>query len=393
LNNPFSILNRYLFREMLPPFFINLAFFSFIFLMKQILDITDMIVNHKVGIGPVCLLLIYTMPYFLQYVIPMSVMMAVLMTFLRLSGDNEIMALKAGGVSVYRLLTPVLAFSLFGTLLTGYMTLFGVPHGASRFKTLLFNVATANLNVGLKARTFNDSFDNIMLYVNKIDPHSGELRNVFIEDHRNEGVNNTVVAQTGKIVGDPASMIYHLRLYEGTINQVDIVDRSSHVVNFETYDIRLDIKAAMTNPGIGKKGPKEMTSGELKVYMNQVKDSNKEQYFGASLQLHKKYAIPVACMAMGLLALPLGVQARNSKKAFGIGLGLFFFLLYYMLMSIGTAFGENGSYPPMVGMWVPNFVLGGFGIYLLMRSAGEKQMTFSWLDPMVVRMIKWVGKK
>jgi lipopolysaccharide export system permease protein len=281
LNNPFSILNRYLFREMLPPFFINLAFFSFIFLMKQILDITDMIVNHKVGIGPVCLLLIYTMPYFLQYVIPMSVMMAVLMTFLRLSGDNEIMALKAGGVSVYRLLTPVLAFSLFGTLLTGYMTLFGVPHGASRFKTLLFNVATANLNVGLKARTFNDSFDNIMLYVNKIDPHSGELRNVFIEDHRNEGVNNTVVAQTGKIVGDPASMIYHLRLYEGTINQVDIEDRSSHVVNFETYDIRLDIKAAMTNPGIGKKGPKEMTSGELKVYMNQVKDSNKEQYFGA----------------------------------------------------------------------------------------------------------------
>jgi lipopolysaccharide export system permease protein len=112
-----------------------------------------------------------------------------------------------------------------------------------------------------------------------------------------------------------------------------------------------------------------------------------------SLQLHKKYAIPVACMAMGLLALPLGVQARNSKKAFGIGLGLFFFLLYYMLMSIGTAFGENGSYPPMVGMWVPNFVLGGFGIYLLMRSAGEKQMTFSWLDPIVVRMTKWVGKK
>lgn len=378
---------------MLPPFFINLAFFSFIFLMKQILDITDMIVNHKVGIGPVCLLLVYMMPYFLQYVIPMSVMMAVLMTFLRLSGDNEIMALKAGGVSVYRLLTPVVAFSLLGTLLTGYMTLSGVPHGTSRFKTLLFNVATSNLNVGLKARTFNDSFDNIMLYVNKIDPHSGELRNVFIEDHRNEGVNNTVVARIGKIVGDPASMIYHLRLYEGTINQVDIKDRSSHIIYFETYDIRLDIKAAMTNPGIGKKGPQEMTSDELKAYMNQVKGKNNERYLSASLQLQKKYAIPVACIAMGLLALPLGVQARNAKKAFGIGLGLFFFLLYYMLMSIGTAFGENGRYPPVVGMWVPNFVLGGFGIYLLIRSAREKEMTFKWLDPMMARMIKWVGRK
>jgi hypothetical protein len=110
------------------------------------------------------------------------------------------------------------------------------------------------------------------------------------------------------------------------------------------------------------------------------------------LQLHKKYAIPVACMAMGLLALPLGIQARNSKKAFGIGLGLFFFLLYYMLMFIGTAFGENGSYPPVVGMWMPNVILGGFGIYLLIRSAKEKNDLFDWLDPILVRMMKWVGK-
>ncbi|BBO67503.1 LPS export ABC transporter permease LptF [Desulfosarcina alkanivorans] len=391
--NPFSIINRYLFLEMLPPFFINLAFFSFIFLMKQILDITDMIVNHKVGVGPVCLLLVYTMPYFLQYVIPMSVMMAVLMTLLRLSGDNEIMALKAGGVSVYRLLAPVLAFSLIGTLLTGYMTLFGVPHGSSRFKTLLFNVATANLNVGLKARTFNDSFDKIMLYVNKIDPHNGELHSVFIEDHRNKEVNNTVVAKTGRIVGDPKNMIYHLRLFEGTINQMDMKDRSSHVIHFETYDIRLDIKAAMTSPGTGEKGPKEMTAAELKAYMHQVKRTDKERFFGASLQLQKKFAIPVACIAMGLLALPLGVQTKNSQKAFGIGLGLFFFLLYYLLMSIGTAFGENGKYPPALGMWVPNLTLGGFGTYLLVRSAREKPSLFRWLDPIVARAIKWAGKK
>ena len=367
--NPFTIINRYLFLEMLPPFFVNLAFFSFIFLMKQILDITDMIVNHGVGLGPVCLLLVYTMPYFLQYVIPMSIMMAVLMAFLRLSSDNEIMALKAGGVSVYRLLTPVLVFSLLGTLITGYMTIYGVPHGASRFKTLLFDVATTNLNVALKERTFNDSFDNIMLYINKIDPHSGELHSVFIEDHRNEGVNNTVVARKGKIVGDPMDLIYHLKLFDGTINQMDMKNRSSNIVNFETYDIRLDIKAAMTNPGIGNKSPNEMTPAELKAYMHKLKDTDEEPYYGALLQLHKKFSIPVACIAMGLLAVPLGIQTKNAKKSFGIGLGLFFFLLYYLLMSVGTAFGENGSYPPVIGMWMPNLILGGFGIYLLVRSA------------------------
>lgn len=366
---------------MLPPFFINLAFFSFIFLMKQILDITDMIVNHKVGVGPVCLLLVYTMPYFLQYVIPMSIMMAVLMAFLRMSSDNEIMALKAGGVSVYRLFTPVLVFSLLGTLITGYMTIYGVPRGAARFKTLLFNVATANLNVSLKEHTFNDRFQKIMLYVNKIDLRSGELRNVFIEDSRNEGVNNTVVARTGKLFGDPQEMVYHLRLYDGTINQMDMDDRSSHTVSFETYDIRLDIKAAMSAPGITHKGPKEMTLAELKKYMKQFK-SKDEQYFGAQLQYHKKFSIPVACLAMGLLAIPLGIQTRNSKKAFGIGLGLFFFLLYYILLSIGSAFGENGTYPPVLGMWMPNLILGGFGLYLLVRSAREKPLAFNGLAPL-----------
>ncbi len=390
--NPFSILNRYLFLEMLPPFFINLAFFSFIFLMKQILDITDMIVNHKVGVVPVFLLLAYTMPYFLQYIIPMSTMMAVLMALLRMSSDNEIMALKAGGVSIYRLLTPVLIFSLSGTLITGYMTIFGVPSGAERFKSLLFDVAVANLNVSLKERTFNDNFKQIMLYVNKIDPQSGDLHNVLIEDSRTSGGSNTVIARRGKLFGEPREMVYFLRLYDGTISQMDMRDKSSHTINFETYDIRLDLKDVFSAPGIANQAPDEMTLSNLRAYLKQVR-SDKARYLSALMKYYKKFSIPVACLAMGLLAMPLGIQARNSKKGFGVGLGLLFFLLYYILLSVGTAFGENGNYPPVVGMWMPNVVLGGFGIYLLVLSAKEKTITVNWLGQMVDGVMKRVGRK
>ena len=78
---------------------------------------------------------------------------------------------------------------------------------------------------------------------------------------------------------------------------------------------------------------------------------------------------------------------------FGIGLGLFFFLLYYLLMSLGTTFGEDGRYPPVLGMWMPNLILGGFGIFLLVRSAREKPLTFDWLGPIFDRALQWVGKK
>lgn len=390
--NPFSILFRYLLLEMLPPFFINLAFFSFIFLMKQILDITDMIVNYKVGVVPVGLLLVYTTPYFLQYIIPMSVMMAVLMAFLRMSSDNEIMALKAGGVSIYRLLPPVLVFSLLGTLATGYMTLFGVPSGAGRFKTLLFEVATSNLNISLKERTFNDNFKQIMLYVNKIDPQSGDLLNVLIEDSRTSGVNNTVVARRGRLFGETKEMVYHLRLFDGTINQLDIHDRSSHTIDFETYDIRLDLKNVMAPGDPSGRKPDEMSLPDLKAYLKGIQ-ADQSAYLGALLKYQKKFSIPVACLAMGLLAVPLGIQTRNSNKAFGIGLGLFFFLLYYLLLSVGTAFGENGKYPPVLGMWMPNVILGGFGIYLLVRSARERPILFNGVELLFNTVLRRIVKK
>ena len=114
-----TIVCRYILKEMIPPFLISLAFLTFVFLMIGILDITNLIVNYSANIGSILLLLIYSMPFFLEFIIPMSIMMAVLLSFLRLSADNEIVALTAGGRSVYGLLPPVLVFCLAGCILTG----------------------------------------------------------------------------------------------------------------------------------------------------------------------------------------------------------------------------------------------------------------------------------
>jgi len=142
-----SILNRYLFFEMIPPFAINLAFLSFIFLMTRILQITNLIVNYRVNLWDVLWMLIYSLPFFLEFIIPMSVMMSVLLTFLRLSGDNEILALKAGGISIYGLLPPVLIFCMMGLFLTGFMAIYGLPWGRMSFKELSYQVARSNFDV------------------------------------------------------------------------------------------------------------------------------------------------------------------------------------------------------------------------------------------------------
>ncbi|MGD9082777.1 MAG: LPS export ABC transporter permease LptF [Desulfobacterales bacterium] len=368
-----SIIYRYVFKEMIPPFVINLMFFTFVFLMVEMLKVTNMVVNYRVGVSTVLIMLAYSTPYFLTYVIPMSVMIAVLLTFLRLSGDNEIVALKTSGMSIYGLLPPAMLFCLLGCLLTLFMTIYGMPWGRLSLKELTYKIVSSNLEIGLKDRTFNDNFEDVVLYMNKVDPKTKELQDIFIEDKRTQNIVSTVVAPRGKLSSEPDDYVYRLLLYNGVIYQVDVKNRSTNYIDFETYEIRLDIKQAASSFKKGRKHIKEMNLVELRNYLNNsTRRDNK--YYNTLMELHKKFSIPIACFALGLLAVPLGIQSGSTKKSFGLVLGMIFFLIYYLLLTAGLVFGETGFCPPVMGMWSPNIVMGGLGLYLLVKTANERQM-------------------
>lgn len=362
-----SIANRYLFLEMMGPFSVNVFFFTFVFLLTEILEITNMIVNYKIGFLTILWLLAYTMPYFLVFVIPMSVMMAVLLTFLRMSGDNEIIALKSCGIGVYQLFPAVLGFCLIGTLMTGFMIIYGLPWGKLSLKRVTMEVARSNIDIGLKERTFNDNFEGVMLYVNKVDLKNKELIDVFIHDERTADTGITIIAPRGRMTTDPDNLTFHLRLYNGAINQVNVKDRTVNSTRFQTYDLNIDLQQAALRRDLGPKDEKEMSLPELHRFI-QTRPEKDKDYYSALLEFHKKFSIPFACISLGILAVPLGVQSKTARTSFGLGLGLFLFLLYYLMLSAGLVFGEAGVYPPAVGMWVPNIVTGGIGIYLLIRT-------------------------
>ena len=132
-------------------------------------------------------------------------------------------------------------------------------------------------------------------------------------------------------------------------------------------DLKKTVRAAKNMP----KDEEEMSLGELRHYLRETKTRN-PQYYITQMEYYKKFSIPVACFALGLLAMPLGIQSKTAKRSFGIVLGLVFFLVYYLMLSAGWVFGETGSYPPIIGMWAPNVVMGGIGIYFLWRTARER---------------------
>lgn len=371
---------------MIPPFMINLCFFVFVFLMSQILDITHLVVNYNVGLSAIFFMIVYTIPYFLVYVIPLSVMMTVLLTFLRMSADNEILALKAGGVGIHQLIPPVLCFCLIGASFTAAMTVFGLPWGRKSFKQMVSDVAASSIDIGLRERTFNDSFDGVMLYVANIDIKTKTLIDVFIEDQRNEEMLSTVVAPRGKLFSDPEKKIYQLRLFDGVINQVSLKNRSANTLRFDTYDINLDIKEGLSELSAKQTDEKAMWLNELRKYIKNSTEKE-DRYYKAVLEFHKKFSMPVACLVLGFLAFPLGLQSKGAKRSFGLLLGLLFFLLFYLLLSAGKVYGEAGILPPALGMWGPNAILGGLAIFLLNRAGKENPFQFSFLPQQLRKLL------
>ena len=289
---------------MIPPFGINLVFFSFIFLMTQIIEIMNMVVNHHVGLMLIGWMMLYTLPFFLEFIIPMSVMMSVLLTFLRLSSDNEILALKAGGLSIYELLPSAMLFSLIGALLTASMALYGLPWGRQSAKKLTLQVAATHFDIGIKEQVFIDNFKGIMLYVNKIDSKTQILHDIFIEDQRSQDAMVTIVAPKGQMESNPSTHQFLLRLYDGIINQVDVNSRSVNTVQFSTYDIHLDTRQAMSAAGSAPKHPEEMSMSEIRHTLSTATEKN-SRYYQTLLEFHKKFTLPFACIALGFLAVPL----------------------------------------------------------------------------------------
>ncbi|MGD2098561.1 MAG: LPS export ABC transporter permease LptF [Desulfobacterales bacterium] len=385
------LINKYIFKEFISPFGVNVLLFTFIFLMAELIQITNWIINYNISLFVILRMIIYQTPYFLIFVIPLSVMITILLTFLKLSSENEIMAIKSGGISIYGLLAPVGAFCLIGFVLTLFMTVYGQAWGRTALRALTLQVVSESIDIGLKERTFDDSFEGVTIYVNEINLRNKNLVNVFIEDNRQPDKVNTVIAPRGIVFSDPENATAHLRLFNGSIHQTNLKEKTANAINFDTYEISLDTKRSVANKKAKPTRPKEMSFKDLCSYVRN--DERKDRrYFRMLLELHRRLALPFGCFALGIIAVPLGVQSRSAKRSFGLVLGLFFFLFYYLLMSMGKVYGETGTYPPQIGMWLPNVIIGSLGVYFLIRTANERTLlidaVYRWLQRIFSRWMR-----
>lgn len=366
-----NILDRYLLREIIIPFFFVLLILTFVLLIGRILQIMDLMVNKGIGVFQILLLLLYLMPSFFIQTIPISLLAAILMGLGRLSADNELIVMKASGIPISRIARPIFAVALTATLFTAAMALFFSPASTHAMRTLLFEIARQKAGIGFKEKVFNNQFKDIVLYAEKIDPSGDFMENVFISDQRLLREPTVITARKAFLVSDPDRMTLSLRLLEGSSHQAEPGKGSYKKMDFRSYDLNLDLSGDSNDKAGERVNSTEMGLSDL---LREIRKKNPDTPQGRELriELQKKFTLPLSCLLFTLVGIPLSMGRHRSGKARGFSLAIVVVLVYYILQIGVESLGEEGHLPPVVGAWIPDAVFAAAGAILFLSASRER---------------------
>jgi lipopolysaccharide export system permease protein len=315
-------------------------------------------------------LLISTLPSTLVTVFPPSVMIGVLLGLGRMAADNEIAAIKSAGISIVRLLPPVLLLGMIGFGMSIFCTLYLIPRGTSAEKQLIQEALKTRPDAGIEERTFFDRFgDNLIIYVEKIDPGTGVMSRVFIRESSDPNDVKTILAKRGKAFPDPEGKAFILHLRDGTILRANQNGDYTGSISFPTFVFRYPVERQhhpsfeeLSISAIRQRvetitAPKPDDSLEIQAYYDRVRKM-------ASIIITQRFTHPLACLALAVMAFPLGVISMGKSRLNNVTLGLFVIFAYYALTLATERVARSDIAPAEIVLPFPFAVFFLTSIYL-----------------------------
>jgi lipopolysaccharide export system permease protein len=370
------LLYTYLIAEILGPFFASLLIINAILFLGKLSSLLDVIFGFGIGLGDFGRISIYLLPNLLLFSIPLASTLGVILAFTRMTGDNEILALKAAGTSLYHLLIPVILVALFTTSLTTLTSTLLVPASNIALKRTFYQLAREKIDKGVRANEFSDSIKNVVVYVDQINSQTKQWQGVFISDHRDRQNPLTIISQSGSLDADLDNMTVKLALRNGTIHRKS--GATSQTIRFGSYNLLLPVTPGPPMQNGQKKdlAPAELLDKTAELRAAAEKDPQRQAILSVAatsllIEFHQRFALPVGCLILTILALPLALQSRPGRNKAGLPLGIFFFFIYYIMFSYAKSMAESSGLPIGQVMWVPNLIF-GIMTWLIIRTAARE---------------------
>lgn len=365
----FRTLDRYIFREMLPPFFLSTAVLLLVLVLQKLFRMTELVMAKDVSIASSLKVLLFILPAFLVITIPMSLLVAALTAFSRMSTDSEITAMRASRISLYHMIRPVFFFALLCFAATSATSLVLVPEANTALKSYLFDLVKSRVAVGLEPGVFSSAFSGMVMYVDKMDEQNN-MEGVFISDERSDAEHYTIVARRGTLTADPRTLNVTLALQEGSILTAPRNGQTYPLMGFARARLFIDVKSSLAGKDAPGRGLEDMSVAELRQDIGKTRGEGKPVY-AQETELHKRLSIPFACLIFGLIGAPLGIRRGRSGKSAGIAIALLVFLLYYIVVGGATNLAETGTFPPPLAFWIPNVAMAVASLIFVFKKGHE----------------------
>ena len=359
------ILDKYILKELMGPFFFGVASFSSIFIASSLLfRLTEYMTKYGASADMLFRLFLCGLPEIINYTFPMSMLLASLLSFGRLSGTSEITAMKSCGISFSRIAAPAIFMGLVVSIGAIAFNEYVVPWANSAYRDVVAYEIQGNTTMKTQEHIILKDIeqDQIqrLVYARLYDADTQTLQGVTMQDFDTNGhVRHVENAEYADWSGTAWTM-HNGMLY-------DIAEgKSEHTIRFDTQV--LPVKADPKQIVRDQKDPEELTMKELKaqieIMRTQYVDTKKLE-----AELYQRLTVPMASLIFALIGVPLGLQPNRNSSSAGFAMSVIIIFVYYALMTMGNALARSGAMAPLLAVWMPNIIGLIAGAVLIRRAS------------------------
>ncbi len=379
-------LHNYLLREVLLVFVAALGVLSVLMLLgNAVKQVLALMVNRQIPVPELIKAIGLLMPFVLVFALPIALLTSTLLVFGRFSADQEILAAKAGGVSLVSLISPVLLLATACSVLTAGLNMEWAPRSRVAFKSLAAGSRELLPENLLVPGQFITDFPNCTIYIGKRDGKGFADVLLYVFDERDDRLVQRINARRAKVDWkmEERKVIFHLedaqvffRIADGNEKLKEIGEESGAIAgladdpewstySFGAADQPIDI--GRLNRDSENLKLSEMTFTQLKQELRNIRSRGIDPT-PIIFQIHRQVSFSFACFVFVLVGIPLGIQSHRRETSAGIVVALILVMAYFGFMFLGQAMETRASAYPYLIVWIPNLLFTSAGFWLLGRA-------------------------
>jgi len=337
-------------------------------LMERLIRLMDMLANRGSPLSLVLKILANLVPHYLAIAIPAAFFIGVLYACLRLSADSEFDAMRASGLSLFRIAKPIIALAVMLTIFSAYLLGFLQPYTRYAYRALVYLVTETSWSSAIERGAFFTGFGGKTILIKDISKGGRQLSQIFINEKSANGTDITTTSTTGNITADPGNFSLLLTLTNGIRLEAPNVGYDNHAVSFNEMAIPLEVVVPAPFHARGEK-ESELTFIELlKAYFHPVSGLQKSDIVA---EINHQLVRSASIFFLPILAMPFGITSHRSSRSARLLSGILLLIVYYQVIEFGQTLVEERHISAFLALWVP-FLVFSVGSTLLFFFANTR---------------------